>query len=53
LLPAVDVAGCARESRVGHNVDGERCHIGRSDDTPNGKRGAKLLAAVFEFIAEQ
>ena len=53
LLPAVDVVGRAREGRVGHDVYGERGDVGRSDDAPDGKRGAKLIAAVFEFIAEE
>src|SRR5437762_14331329 len=53
LLPAVDVVGLAREGRVGHDVYGERCDVGRSDDAPDGKRGAKLIAAVVEFIAEE
>ena len=53
LLPAVDVVGRASESRVGHYVYSERGDVGRFDDTPDGKRGAKLIAAVFEFIAEE
>ena len=53
LLPAVDVVGRAREGRVGHDVYGERGDVGRSDDAPDRKRGAKLIAAVFEFIAEE
>src|SRR5207244_3489241 len=53
LLPTVDVVGRAREGGVGHDVYGERCDVGRSDDAPDGKRGAKLIAAVFEFIAEE
>ncbi len=53
LLPAVDVVGCAREGGVGHDVYGERGDVGRSDDAPDGKRGAKLIAAAFEFIAEE
>ncbi len=53
LLPAVDVVGRAREGRVGHDVHGECGDVGRSDNAPDGKRGAKLIAAVFEFIAEQ
>src|SRR5262245_2282022 len=32
---------------------GERGDVGRSNDAPDGKRGAKLIAAVFEFIAEK
>ena len=31
----------------------ERGDVGRSDDAPDGKRGAKLIAAIFEFIAEE
>src|SRR5438128_3846065 len=53
LLPAVDVVGRARESRVGHDVNGERGDVGRSDDAPDGKSGTELVAAVFEFIAEE
>ena len=53
LLPAVDVVGRAREGGVDHDMDGERGDVGRSDDAPDGKRGAQLIAAVFELIAEQ
>ena len=53
LLPAVNVVGRACEGRVGHEVYGERGDIGRSDDAPDGKRRAKLVAALFEFIAEE
>ncbi len=53
MLPAVDVVGRAREGRVGHDVYGEGSDVGRSDDTPDGKRGPKLIPAVFEFIAEE
>jgi hypothetical protein len=31
----------------------ERGDIGRSDDAPDGKRSAKLVAALFEFIAKE
>src|SRR2546428_2221919 len=51
LLPAVDVVGRAGQGRVGHDVYGERGDVGRSDDAPDGKRGAELIAAVFELIA--
>jgi hypothetical protein len=34
-------------------VYGERRNVGRSDDAPDGKRGAELIAAVFELIAEE
>jgi hypothetical protein len=46
LLPAVDVVGRAGEGGVGHDVYGERGDVGRSDDAPDGERGAKLIAAV-------
>jgi hypothetical protein len=32
---------------------GERGDVLRPDDAPNRKRGAKLIAAVFEFVPEQ
>ena len=53
LLAAVDVEGRSGEGRVDHDVYGERGDVGRSDDPPDGKRGSKLIAAVFEFIAEE
>ena len=53
LLTAVDVVGCSRERRVRHDVYRERSDVSRSDDAPDGKRGAKLIATVFELIAEQ
>ena len=53
LLPAIDVIGPAREGRVGHEVYGERGHVDRADHAPDGKGGAKVIAAVFELIAEQ
>ncbi len=33
--------------------DGERSDVGRPDDTPDGKLGAELIAALVQFIAEQ
>ena len=45
LLPSVDVAGRAHEGRVGHAMYGEPGDVGRSDDAPDGKRGAELIAA--------
>jgi hypothetical protein len=53
LLAAVDVVGRTGEGRVGHDVYGERGDVGRSNDAPDGKRGAKLIATIFEFIAEE
>src|SRR5262249_38539837 len=51
LLAAVHVVGRAGESRVGHEVDGERGDVARFDDAPDGERGAELVAAVVEFVA--
>ena len=53
LLSAVDIIGCAREGGVGHDVNGERGHIRRSDHASDGKRGAKLVAAFFQLITQQ
>jgi hypothetical protein len=33
-------------------VHGERGHVVRAHHAPDGKRGAKLIAPVLEFIAE-
>lgn len=52
LLAAIDVVGRARQGRVRHEVYGERGDVGRSDDAADGKRGTKLIAAVFEFVAK-
>src|SRR5271155_3642353 len=46
LLPAVNVVGCASESRVAHNVNSERGDVGWRDDASDGKRCAKLIATV-------
>jgi hypothetical protein len=46
LLTAVDVIGRAGESRVDHDVYGERGDGGSCYDAPDGKGGAKLIAAV-------
>ena len=53
LLPAVDVIGRAGKGRIGHDVYGQRRHIGWFDDAPDGKGCAKLIAAMFELIAEE
>jgi hypothetical protein len=34
-------------------VDGKRGDVGRSDDAPDGKRRAKLIAAILELVAEE
>jgi len=52
LLPAVDVVRRAREGGVAHDVYGKRSDVGRFDNAPDGKRGAQLIAAVFELIAQ-
>src|SRR5512133_4399834 len=44
LLAAVDVVGRAGEGGVGHEVNGQRGDVRRSDDAPDGERGAQLLA---------
>src|SRR5271154_4691331 len=53
LLSAVNVVGCACEGGIGHDVYGERGHIRRSDYASDGKGGAKLVATLFELIAQQ
>src|SRR6185295_16754184 len=53
LLSAVDVIGCAREGGVGHDVYGERGHVRRSDHASDGKCVPKLIATIFELIAQQ
>ena len=53
LLSAIDVIGRAGKGRVGHDVYGERGNIGWPDDAPYRECGAKLIAAVLEFIAEE
>ena len=53
LLPAIDVVGRTREGLIDHDVDGERSHVGWTDDPPDGKSGAELIAAGVEIIAEE
>ena len=53
LLPAVDVVRRAREGRVAHDVHRKRGDIRRTDDAPDGKRRAELIAAFLELIAEK
>jgi len=48
LLAAVDVLDSAGQGGVGHDVHGQRGDVGRANDAPDGKRGAKLIATVFE-----
>jgi hypothetical protein len=52
LLSAVDVVSCTCEGSINHDVYGERGHICRLNDTPDGKGSAKLVAPVFKFITE-
>ena len=53
LLAAVDVVGRAGERGVAHQVHGERGDVLRPDDAPDRQRGAQLLAARVELVAEQ
>src|SRR5262249_55438832 len=53
LLTAVDVVGSAGESRVRHEVDGERRYIGSIDDSADRQRRAKLVPSLSESVAEQ
>jgi len=43
----------AGDRRVGHEVDGEGRDVGGADDSPDRQRGAQLLAASVERVAEQ
>ena len=52
LLAAVDVVGRAGERGVGHEVHGECGDVGGSDDAADRERGAELVAALVELIAE-
>jgi hypothetical protein len=53
MLPAIDVVRCAREGLIDHDVDGERSHVGWTDDPPDGKSGAELIAARVEIGCSQ
>src|SRR3954462_2581370 len=50
LLAAVDVVGRAGEGRVGHEGNGERRDVGRSDHPADGERRAQLLAPGLESV---
>ena len=52
LLAAVDVVCRAREGCVAHDVNGQRGDVSRSDDAPDGQRGAELVASLVEVLAE-
>src|SRR5664280_1774545 len=41
LLATIYVIGRTSERRVGHQMHGERCNVGRADDAPDGERGAQ------------
>src|SRR6266545_2022035 len=53
LLTAVDVEGRAGDRRVGHEVDGQRGDVGRTDDASDRQRRTKLLAARVQLVAEE
>ena len=52
LLAAVDIVGRAGQRGVGHDVHGEGGDVGRPDHAPDGQRGAQLVAARIEVIAQ-
>jgi hypothetical protein len=45
--------GCAGDHRVGHEVESQCGDVGRSDDTADGQRASRLLAAYVQLIAEE
>jgi len=53
LLAAVDGVGRAGQSRVAHDVGGQRGDVSRFDDASDWERGAQLVASLFEVSAEQ
>src|SRR3954451_20401319 len=53
LLAAIDVVGRAGEGRVGHQMDGQRGHVGGPDDAADRQSGPQLLAAPVEVVPEQ
>jgi len=53
LLAAVDVVCRAGEGGVGHDVNGECCDVGRSDDAPDRERRTQLVAPGLESVAEE
>ena len=53
LLAAVDVEGRAGDRGVGHEVDGQCGDVGWADEAADRQRGAELLAALVDLIAEQ
>ena len=53
LLPSIDVVGRTGEGCVGHEVNGERRDIGRSDHATDGECRAETIASRVEVIAEE
>jgi hypothetical protein len=53
LLAAVDVVGCASESGVGHEVDGEGGDVLWANDAVDREDSTELGAARLELVAEQ
>ena len=50
-LPAIDVVSRAGAGLIDHDVESERSHVGWTDDPPDGKSGAELIAARVDIIA--
>lgn len=53
LLSAIDVVSCAGKGGIHHDVYGERSYIGGFHHTPDRKRGAQLIAAIFNLVPEK
>lgn len=53
LLTAVDVVCRARHRLVTHDMNGERCDVGRLDDTPDRQNSPQLFTPLFKIVAQQ
>src|SRR5689334_174395 len=53
LLTTVDVVGRTGQSGIDHQVNGERRHVGRANDAPNGKAFAEFLPTLFKSVAQE
>jgi DNA-binding CsgD family transcriptional regulator len=52
VLPAVDIASRTGHRRIGHQVNDDRRHVGRSDDSPDRQGGPQLRPAAFQVSAQ-
>jgi hypothetical protein len=50
LPAAIDVEGRAGDSRVRHQMERERCEVGRADHPADRQGGAKVLAALLDGV---